>query len=44
MGLYVVYDLKGEMFEVPASKLKHLVVELGWTLWHLDHPKKVFKD
>ncbi len=42
MGLYVVYDLKGEMFEVPATKLKYLVVELGWTLSY--PPKKVFKD
>ncbi len=44
MVYHVVYAPSGEMFEVPAFRLRYLVVELGWTLWHPDHPKKVFND
>ena len=28
---FVVYDQKGEMFEVPASVAKHLIINLGWS-------------
>lgn len=44
MEYYTVYDPKGEMFEVPASKLDKLVVKLGWTFWHPSENKIVFKD
>jgi hypothetical protein len=44
MVYHVVYDPNGEMFEVPAFKLRYLIVELGWTVWHPDRPKKVFND
>ena len=44
MEYYAVYDPKGEMFEVSASKLNKLVVKLGWTFWHPSEQKIVFKD
>lgn len=37
---HIVYDKKGEMFEVPAYLLSYLIVELGWTFWHPDNPPK----
>lgn len=43
MGYYTVYDPQGEMFEVPASKLDKLVVQLGWTFWHPSENKIVFE-
>ncbi|MEQ8308011.1 MAG: hypothetical protein RIA09_15750 [Hoeflea sp.] len=39
-----VYDPKGEMFEVMASRLHDLIVERGWTFWHPDEKKDVFGD
>lgn len=41
---YLVYDPKGEPFEVTASKLQDLIVERGWTFWHPDEKKVVFDD
>jgi hypothetical protein len=31
MELFVVYDPKGEMFEVPHWIAKHVIIDLGWT-------------
>lgn len=39
---FVVYDPKGEMFEVIASKLKDLIVNRGWTFWHPSKVVEVF--
>ena len=44
MVYHVVYAPSGEMFEVPALRLRYLIVELGWTIWHPNEPKKVFND
>ncbi len=41
---YIVYDQKGEMFEVTAGKLDHLIVKLGWTFWHPDEKREVFNE
>jgi hypothetical protein len=37
--LYVVYDLDGKMFEVPAYKVKALI-DKGWTPWNPINPPK----
>lgn len=39
---FAVYDPHGEMFEVPASQLRRLVVDLGWTFWHPSETRDVF--
>ena len=41
--LFKVYDPKGEMFEVTASRLNELIVVRGWTFWHPSEQKVVFK-
>lgn len=42
--LYIVYDPKGELFEVPAFRLNDLIVVQQWTFWHPDENKEVFRD
>lgn len=44
MELYIVYDAKGEMFEVPAATARTLIVDLGWTPVPPEKFKQPFED
>jgi len=41
---FTVYDPHGEMFEVPAAKVRELTLVRGWTLWHPAAQQPVFRD
>lgn len=41
---HVIYDEKGQMFEVTIRQLEKLVVEKGWTLTYPFRVEDIFKD